>query len=90
MNLPDPNSRWKRHYATGFYVKFDVMKQKDEKRVIYQRTIDIANHQNPSIIGGTVACPEGHYRKIKFNTGLVFIYEFVEPDIIFIKFYMDN
>ena len=66
------------------------MKQKDEKRVIYQRTTDVANHHDPAIIGGTVACPEGHYRKIKFDSGLVLIYEFAEPDITFIKFYMDS
>jgi len=65
------------------------MRVKLDKKTIYQHTIDIANHPTPNTIGGTVACPEGHYQKIKFNTGWIFIYEFNEPDITFIKFYQD-
>ena len=70
-------------------MKFNVMKRERDKRVIHQRTLDIANQLMPNNIGGIATCPEGHYLKIIFNTGLAILYEFVEPDIKFIMFYYD-
>ena len=70
-------------------MKYSVMKNKSDKNVIYQRTIDIANHSMPNSVGGAVTCPDGHSQKIKFNTGLVVLYEFLEPDIRFVAFYYE-
>ena len=73
-----------------FAIKYNVMRRKSDRYEIRQRSIDIANHVSPNSIGGIATCPEGHYQKVVFNTGLIIIYEFVEPDICFIAFYYDG
>ena len=70
-------------------MKFDTMRKRSDKIIIEQRAIDIANQSMPTNIGGTATCPDGHYQKIVFNTGLVILYEFIEPHIVFVAFYYE-
>ena len=87
MNHRNSDTKWFRHYSYRFDLKFDTMRKRSDKIVVEQRTIDIANHPIPDNVGGADTCPEGYHQKIIFNTGLVILYEFIKPHIIFIAFY---
>ena len=86
MTYQNPKTRWKRHYSRRFRIKYVVTRQEEHKREISRRVIDIANHLMPNNIGGCVTCPGGTQRKIEFNTGLIIVYKFTEPDITFQSF----
>ena len=81
-----PKTRWNDHYSCRFRVKRDETRSSEQKREIRQRAINIANHPTPNNIEGCATCPRGIQRKIKFNTGLVIVYKFIEPDITFQSF----
>ncbi len=63
-----------------------MTRQDKDKREIYQRTIDIANHLTLGSISGCMTCPDGEDLRLEFNTGLSIVYRFKEPVITFLTF----
>lgn len=90
MTRQNPETRWIRLYSRRFYIKHRITRRDKDRHEIYQRTIDIANHPRPNHIQGCITCPEGRDQKLRFNTGLVIVYRFTEPEIRFVTFYYDR
>ncbi len=90
FNTDNPNTRWKRSYSDRFSTKYDFITLQLDQRDIYEYTIKIANHPTPLEIGGTATCPEKEFKKIKFTSGWVIIYEFKQEIITFVNFYLDK
>lgn len=53
-------------------------------------TVKIANHPNPSNIGGCESCPSNDSKKLAFNTGWVILYQVRGSEIHFLWFYRNS
>ena len=81
------NTRWTRRYSLRFHLKHRVLQEKIDKINVREYTIKIANHPDPSNIGGCASCPSGDSKKVEFNTGWVIIYQVKGSEIHFLGFY---
>ena len=87
MAYPDPKTRFNRKYSQLFYGKHVLLKSKTDRDVIRHYTIQIANHQSPNNIGGSVTCLGDRFKKIRFVTDWVILYEVQGNLIEFVTFY---
>lgn len=90
MVYPDPKTRFNRKYSPLFDARHALLKSKDDRDTIYHYSIQIANHPSPNTIGGSATCPDDKFKKLKFNTGWVILYEVQENLIEFITFYAEH
>ena len=49
----------------------------------------IANHKDPSNIGGCKSCPSNDSLKLEFGTGWTIVYQVVKYKVCFLGFYRD-
>ncbi len=89
MSYPDPNTRFIRKYSPRFDVKHGLLKSKTDRDLVYHHTIQIANHPSPNNIGGCATCPDDKFKKLKFTSGWMLIYEVRENIVEFVNFYKE-
>ena len=81
------NTQWVRVYRPRFYLKYMALQEGSDKKNIKDYTLKMANHPDPSNIGGCESCPSGDSLKIVFNTGWAIVYQVLESEIHFLEFY---
>lgn len=89
MLYPDPKTRFNRKYAPRFNLRHALLRSKNDKDTVFHYTVQIANHPTPNNIGGSVTCPDDKFKKLKFNTGWIILYEVKEKLIEFVDFYIE-
>ena len=52
-----------------------ALQEGSDKKNIKDYTLKMANHPDPSNIGGCESCPSGDSLKIVFNTGWAIVYQ---------------
>lgn len=90
MSYSDPKTRFTRKYSPLFDAKHLIVKLKEDRDVVRYHTIQIANHPSPNNIGGSATCPNDKFKKLKFKTNWIILYEVRENLIEFITFYHEN
>lgn len=87
MLYPDPHTRFKRKYSPRFNFKHLLVQSQNDKNLIFDYTVKIANHPTPHSIGGSATCPDCEFKKLEFCDGWIIIYEVQEQSIEFVNFY---